>query len=345
MIENMYVLYENIMSDHIPFAFTVNIECAPEVVQCSKETFRSKLDSDKVNERGKNKYTNESEIMLRNCHVPTEALLCKSDNCQNVNHNKLITRFYEDIVGALNSAGQNLLKTSRTRCKNHNRPGWAEYCSDLYDNAREVYLEWLANGKPRNGQLFGLKNRTRARFKGALRFIKSHENALRKESLAKKMLNKSSKDFWKEIKNINNSKISLPDVIQDVQGEENIARMCRSHYKDLFNCLKDPRDTKALCNKVEFSTAMIITPVEVREAIKNLECNKSCGKDGIHAEHLKYSSCRVIQMLSMALTGFLIHGFLPPSMISVVLIPIIKNKNKRICDKTNYRPIALASIM
>ena len=50
MIENMYVLYENIMSDHIPFAFTVNIECAPEVVQCPKETFRSKLDWGKVNE-------------------------------------------------------------------------------------------------------------------------------------------------------------------------------------------------------------------------------------------------------------------------------------------------------
>ena len=106
--------------------------------------------------------------------------------------------------------------------------------------------------------------------------------------------------------NMNNSKISLPDVIQDVQGEENIARMWRSHYKDLFNCLKDTGDTKALCSKVEFSTDMIITPVEVKEAIKNLECNKSCGKDGIHAEHLKYSSCRVIQMLSMALTGFLI---------------------------------------
>ena len=32
-------------------------------------------------------------------------------------------------------------------------------------------------------------------------------------------------------------------------------------------------------------------------------------------------------------------------MISVVLVPIVKNKNASICSKSNYRPIALASIV
>ena len=37
--------------------------------------------------------------------------------------------------------------------------------------------------------------------------------------------------------------------------------------------------------------------------------------------------------------------FLPEAMISVVLVPIVKNKSASICSKSNYRPIALASIV
>ena len=39
------------------------------------------------------------------------------------------------------------------------------------------------------------------------------------------------------------------------------------------------------------------------------------------------------------------HGYLPSSLMSVVLIPIIKNKCGNISSKENYRPIALASII
>ena len=45
------------------------------------------------------------------------------------------------------------------------------------------------------------------------------------------------------------------------------------------------------------------------------------------------------------MTGFFVHGFLPDSLLSVVLVPIIKDKTGNISSKDNYRPIALASIM
>ena len=39
------------------------------------------------------------------------------------------------------------------------------------------------------------------------------------------------------------------------------------------------------------------------------------------------------------------HGFLPSSMCSVVIIPLIKDKSGTITAKENYRPIALASVL
>ena len=47
----------------------------------------------------------------------------------------------------------------------------------------------------------------------------------------------------------------------------------------------------------------------------------------------------------MCFSSLFVRGFLPEAMISVVLVPIVKNKSASICSKSNYMPIALASIV
>ena len=92
---------------------------------------------------------------------------------------------------------------------------------------------------------------------------------------------------------------------------------------------------------VIYSSEMSITVDEIEVAISQLEKNKSCGIDAIYAEHLLYCSRRLLPLIA----SLFIHGFLPDSMLSVVLVPVIKNKSRRINDSDNYRPIALASIV
>ena len=50
-------------------------------------------------------------------------------------------------------------------------------------------------------------------------------------------------------------------------------------------------------------------------------------------------------MLAECITCFFVHGFLPDSMLSTVLVPIIKDMTGRIDRIDNYRPIALANVM
>ena len=66
--------------------------------------------------------------------------------------------------------------------------------------------------------------------------------------------------------------------------------------------------------------------------------------DGVSAEHLKHCSSRVTPLLAMCITGFMVHGFLHESMMSVVLIPIIKDKKAKI-SIDNYRPVAIESVV
>ena len=148
---------------------------------------------------------------------------------------------YNDIVCCLEKAGNNLYSNVKKK-KYVNRPGWSEYVSEFYKAARDAFSIWCEVGKPRQGPVFELRKRSNARFKYALRFIKSNEEVMRKDSLAKKLAGKSPKAFWDEIKRVSNNTMSLPTNIEGVTGRNNIAELWRNHYKDLFNCLHNCGD-------------------------------------------------------------------------------------------------------
>ena len=211
----------------------------------------------------------------------------------------------------------------------------------LHLQARETFKKWVKAGKPKYGPECDLKKQAVARFKSAVRFIKRNEQTLRANSMARKMQEKEIFDFWKEVKTINNSKIPLPSNIGGVTGSVNIADLWKKHYTDLFNCVKsDDFNLGAVSH-----ASVVIRPDEIRNAIERLALNKSCGPDQITAEHLKYSSHRASVLLAMCFTGMLMHGILPDHMLSVLLVPVVKEKTGKISSIDNYRPIALASVL
>ncbi|KAK0141236.1 hypothetical protein N1851_021750 [Merluccius polli] len=59
---------------------------------------------------------------------------------------------------------------------------------------------------------------------------------------------------------------------------------------------------------------------------EQLADNKASGKDNITAEHLQLASPRVAALLSICLTGLMTHGILPDTMLTVTLVPVIKDK-------------------
>ena len=124
----------------------------------------------------------------------------------------------------------------------------------------------MDSGSPRQGMLFDMKNRTKARFKRAMRFIKNNEDTLKKDSLARKLLSKNDKEFWKEIRVMNSSNMPLPNVIDGVWSV-NIVDMWKSHYNDLFNCLRNNKDVKQLNTDVHYDANIEVTHSDIISAI------------------------------------------------------------------------------
>ena len=72
---------------------------------------------------------------------------------------------------------------------------------------------------------------------------------------------------------------------------------------------------------------MSVTSIEIGEIINDLSYNKSPGLDGITSEHIKVASQQLPISLSILMSAILIHGYVPRSKLTSVIVPIIKDKN------------------
>ena len=70
---------------------------------------------------------------------------------------------------------------------------------------------------------------------------------------------------------------------------------------------------------------------------------KSCGVDGLAAEHFKFAHRISHVFLSLLFNSFISHGYLPTDFMKTALVPIVKNKTGDTSDKNNYRRIAIVT--
>ena len=342
ILRDIAIHYDLSDDDHIPLSAKLDVSLLPDT-DANTNNVEPKLKWGNLSDSERNTYKTLTDSLLNSVSIPC-AVYCTDVNCEDESHKDLIGQFYDDLVKCLKKASDEAFQTPNGRpfsCK----PGWNDYVKEIYDKSRQSYLMWSRAGKPRNGPIFDIHKQNKAHCKRAIRYIKAHETALRSEALAQKLSHRDPKSFWKEVKSINNSRTPLPTSIEGVSGSCNIAELWRKHFDNLFNCINGEK--ASVCEKEEMLSYndISISTYELEAAIKRLDCNKSCGLDGIYAEHIHYSSKRLLVLLSLCFSSFLTHGFLPESIISVVLVPIIKDKSGKLMSQDNYRPIALASIL
>lgn len=340
-IENICVHYDMSDDDHIPVSISIQVDSLPKLSKYDND-FSGKINWDGISDQNKKLYYERTEESLSEISIPVESVGCSDMNCNNKVHRDEIEKLFNNILVSLNKSSD---KFQPKKGNYTPKPGWNEYVSDMYDFSREARRMWLENGKPRQGMIHDIFCTSKRRFKYALRYITKNETALRKESLAKKLSKLSRNEFWKEISSINNSRVMLPTSIEDATGTEEICKLWKNHYERLFNCLQKNNNSKVICTTNSSFNDLKVEINEVMDAIKKLDNNKSCGADKIYAEHLKHASEKIIPLLSLCFTGFFVHGFMPSSLLTVVLVPIIKNKAGNVNSIDNYRPVALSSIV
>ena len=189
---------------------------------------------------------------------------------------------------------------------------------------------------------------TRAQFKRALRSCQTNNCKASADLLAKNLLNKDDKAFWKEINRINNSHVPLAETISGVSGKEPISKMWKEHFSSLLNSSKDDSNkcfVDSILNNKSKLHCDRFSPSEVIDALKGLKNGKSPGLDGVYSEHFKYSHDKISILLSLLFNTMVMHGYIPSNAMDTIIVPIIKDKKGDCTDKDNYRPVAITCVV
>ena len=341
-IDKIEILHDVTDDDHLPVSLHLNVSSIPKVSN-EKNDLDPKINWQGIKDPELNKYYVSTCDLLAGIELPISVLNCRNLDCKDITHTQALNCFYNKILDSIKKASSHLY-CQKSENFTH-KPGWTEYVAELYNFSKTCRRNWREANEPRQGIIHEEYIKSRARFKLALRSITRNEDRMRKEAMARNLANKNITEFWKEVSAANNHKTPLPDNINEACGSEEIVSLWKKHFYEIFNCINSTNKSQVVYDLNGPVNNIVVNPIMVTEAIKKLSPNKSCGLDGITAEHLKYASERLPYLLSMCITSFFIHGFLPESMLSVLIVPVIKDKAGNINSKDNYRPIALASII
>ena len=88
---------------------------------------------------------------------------------------------------------------------------------------------------------------------------------------------------------------------------------------------------------------MLINVHELRQIVRGV--HKAAGNDEIPSEVHKSASERLLTIISIFLSGCMLTGKLPSTLMHVVIIPLLKCKSKDLTVVNNYRPIAIATAL
>ncbi len=339
LVNRMWVDNSLVSSDHFP----VFVELAlNDVKLTAPKSYGNRINWSMLSEEQLRQFNMLSKVSLSNVYLDHSMILCDDVNCKDPSHTAAIERMYNEIVDSLYEAGVECCGKKESPYKQV--AGWHDLCADHHTQARDAFHLWCINGRPRFGPIYQLMRVKRAQFKSIMRQSKHFSDMQESDTLAQRLLNKDDKQFWKEIKRINNKHkpACIAESVEGKSGPADICDMWRDHFQGILNSVPRPDYDDRIFDQLQFDR---FKPSEVLSAILNLKTGKAPGPDKLAAEHFKRADNAINVILSILFNGCAIHNFLPPGIMDTVIVPVVKDTKGDVSSKDNYRPIAITSVL
>lgn len=342
------------LSDHDPISLKLNISVCDTIHSADTPQPRIKLSWHKVKDCNIERYKQLLTSNLNNIKNPKSTFDCYDTSCSSIHHLNCIDQYYDNIKNACLKASYSSIP--RTSKANTNRiAGWNEQIEPLRDKSIFWHNLWRELGRPATGTVACIMRSTRAIYHRAIKKVRADESSIRKERLAECVLNNHSRDFWKEIKQLNHVSSSGAVAVDGISDSSSVANMFADKYQNLYNCVpfdKEEMDkilislNEKLCsNSSEKDRNILFSKEEITNAIANLKPNKNDGSNDLSTNHLKFAPIDLLSThLSNLFSLMLIHGHVPSDLLRGTTIPIPKGNGANLTSSDNYRGITLVSV-
>ena len=285
-----------------------------------------------------------------------EIALCSDDlNCQdyfcNIHENSILL-YFNKIIDSIDISTQ--ISIPKCNAQTRGRPGWNDYVKPFKDDSMYFSGVWRDAGCPIQGDINYARKEARRKYHSAVKYVKNNEDYIIKCNVAKKLANKDSKHFWKEVNKLKIKNTSTCSTVDGTQGKTNICNLFRDKYRELYN--EYDCNTNSLfdkigglvenkCQRGGCSFDHFISTNDVKRGISQLKKNKNDPIYNIASESLIHGTDLLYNCLARVFHMMITHGITSEQLNKSILVPIPKDKRKSINNSDNYRAIALSSIL
>ena len=218
----------------------MSINCSANLPQVRmNDTVRShtsRVRWDLLTSQQRQEYQANTERELENIKLDHELILCDDIECTSHKHRAAIDTMYNLLIDALHTAARSIAKQTPEQ-KAFQIPGWNDICASKHAEARDAFLLWKANGKPKQGPMWEFMRTARSQFKYALRQCDKQKSTIKSNKLANHLLEKDTNNFWKHVKNTDKKEYNPPaaETVGGKTGSKEIAEMWRKYFQNLLN--------------------------------------------------------------------------------------------------------------
>jgi hypothetical protein len=337
-------------SDHCAIAF--EIPYVKSDVLSSQQRKQKQTHPAKENLRWDNtsiaEYFVHTGVVLNQLHVPTFDDVCEFP-CAHSQHRAVINNFACDIAKVLNNCA-NCCVTHK-RC-GVTKPFWSAELSQLKSLSVEAHRAWVQAGRPHTGVYNDNRLLCKTRYKRAIRLSREEFGRNLSEKMALDLLKNDQKAFWYKW---NNQFHACGYNISCISGCSNPTDIAEGFANSFGNNFTESTSNLLLHDRFitkydeyvklpEHKHFEMFTIEEVNKAVKLLKRNKAADGDGLTAEHIIYANRSIDDILCTLFNLCCIHGYVPDSFASSVIIPVIKDKFVKTDTFENFRPISLVCI-
>jgi len=286
--------------------------------------------------------------------IPFDVISCNNYLC--THHMDDIVFLHDAIINACLVASQETIPLKK-RSDVYNRAGWKEFVQSYKNEAIQWHKLWKSNHSPHTGYLADMRKTSRSRYHYAVRYVKQHEEVIAETKLADCLVNNKDKQFWQEVKKKKGIRSQVPNSIDNKSDEQDICNVFADKYNSLLNSVSyNAAEMKCILNDISSGirsncckgtcySPHVISTDDVIDAIKELKPNKRDGHSGCQSDHFIHGTRKLHTLMSQLLNAMLVHGFAPDSFLLCTVTSIPKNNRKSLNDSSNYRGIALSSIL
>lgn len=341
------------LSDHEPIYLRFNTDhVIMDDIQQPKSNNNSRPSWRKASQQDITNYRDELQLHLSRLTL-SDGIICNNPNCVDVNHHKDIDIFSLDLLEAIDASVKAKIPSTRSNHNDKVVPGWSSLVKPYQNDANFWHSIWLSYGKPVNCELHNVMKRTRNAYHYAVRKVKKNRAKIQQDKMVDSLISGGTSNLLKELKsqrlgNTNN----IATKIDGHSGSVNIAKHFSSIYSKLYSknnsdeemndFLGDLNNNIGLQNLSEIEN---VTPQIVYQAICSLHNNKSDNFFDWKSDALLNGSDILTDYFTLLFHSFLMHGYVPSSLLTCSLQPIIKDNLGDKFSADNYRAIGISPLV